>query len=393
MSDIPTELSENQKAALGKPCRKCGKDGTVHEKTGRFGPWVVCSECGDKVRRPRGITAPGARGSNAQPGAQPGHAAGVQAGSLEASIIALVQPAIDAALQSVQVDASEVLSVVQAELAKVQAARPQVIEVVQPDRPAVQIEGAHYLMPRLLRLLGAGLNVYLWGPAGSGKTTAALQAAKALSREAEIDTLDRSTFRSMVQGYCSPDGKPVHTSFTRCWEGGKVYVADEVDNAPGHVQTLYNSALANGHAPLAWGNVTRPDGFAFVGTGNTPGRPTREFPDRVPMSAAFLDRLYFMHWPIDEAIEQRAAGLAVTPAPVVEPVKCSDAAWGEYVLKLRAWAKDNAPTLMITPRATLVGLQALALGETPAQVADALIFRGADSELRAKACAAVAVPA
>ena len=248
-------------------------------------------------------------------------------------------------------------------------------------------------MPRLLKLILADFNVYLWGDAGTGKTSAALRALVLLKRQCEIDTLDMSTFRSMIQGYMTPTGEPVHTAFTRCWCDGKGYVADETDNAPGHVQTLFNSALANGHAALAWGNVARKDGFSFIGTGNTPGRPTRAFPDRKPMSAAFMDRLYFVYWPLDEAIEARAAGMMIPnrPArPEPKPIKPSD--WVTWVKLVREWAKKEMPTLMVTPRASLAGLQALAIGESCEEVAHALVFRGADNELVHKALHAVPLP-
>jgi len=268
-----------------------------------------------------------------------------------------------------------------------------ILEVRQPDKPVQVSEGHHYLMARLVKLISAGFHVYMWGPPGSGKTTAAMQAATLLSRESEIDTLDPSTFRSMIQGYRTPTGEEVHTAFTRCWTGGKVYIADETDLAPGHVQTLFNSALANGHAPLAWGQVSKVDGFGFVGTGNTPGRAIEGFSDRKPMSQAFADRLYFLYWPLDAAIECRAAGLEIPAAPSRRETTCSPQDWGMWVRNLRAWAADNAKTLMVTPRATLAGIQALAIGETPAEVADGLVFRGADRDLKAKCLAAVGLPA
>jgi len=271
--------------------------------------------------------------------------------------------------------------------------RPRVIEVKIPERvESVRIEGAHYLLPRLINVMAAGLPVYLWGPAGGGKSTAALQAATALQRSHELDTLDPSTFRSMVQGYCTPTGEPVHTSFTRAWVNGHVYIAEECDNAPGHVQTLFNTALANGHAPLAWGNAARKDGFGFVANGNTPGRPTQEFPDRRPMSGAFRDRMYFIHWPIDPSIECRAAGLAEVPAPTREVKTCTPAKWVTWVMKMRAWTVANAPTIVVTPRASLDGIKALAAGETPEEVAHGLVFRGADSAMVDKALAAVRLP-
>jgi hypothetical protein len=300
--------------------------------------------------------------------------------------------AVDATLRQVEANAAAVLSIVTDGLERLKAQTPQVIQVQQLDGSVVTVKDGHYLLPRLIKLLGAGLNVYPWGPAGSGKTTAGFHAAIALGLLSELDTLDPTTFRSMMQGYMTPQGEPVHTSFTRCWTEGKVYIADEIDNAPGHVQTLLNSALANGHAPLAWGNVARKAGFGFVGTGNTPGRPTREFPDRKPMSAAFADRLYFIHWPLDPAIECRAGGLPIPSRVESKPVTCDPAAWVTFVRKLRDWAGVNMPTLMVTPRASLTGLQALALGESPLDVAHGLIFRGADSEMVAKALNAVKLP-
>jgi ssDNA-binding Zn-finger/Zn-ribbon topoisomerase 1 len=420
---IFTELSPNQVDAVGKPCTTCNV-GTFRRIEGKYGPFVSCSRypaCDTKVYRPRGRHVE----SGAKPEVKIHTEAWAEKGELppeenreaidtkvetsdqdtnespesemsgiEAAIVAVVERRINAkvekALGSIKLDPDAIRNTIIEELAKV---RSVVIEIKREDKETKTVEGAHYLMPRLIRLISAGIPVYLWGPAGSGKTTAAMQASHALSLDSEIDTLDPSTFRSMVQGYCTPQGEPVHTSFTRCWSSGKVYIADECDNAPGHVQTLFNSALANGHAPLAWGNVERaPEGFGFVGTGNTPGRPTREFPDRKPMSAAFADRLYFMHWPLDPAIECRAGGLSIPVAPERKEVVVTAAEWVIYVQRMREWARENMPTLMITPRASLVGLKALSLGETPLEVAHALIFRGADGEMVNKALNAVKLP-
>jgi hypothetical protein len=287
------------------------------------------------------------------------------------------------------VNADEVRAIVRETLAELAPVR---LEIVRPDGTKFMVDGAHYLFPRLVKLLAAGIHVYAWGPAGSGKTTAMLMAAKALDRAGEIDTLDPSTPKSSILGYRTPAGEPVHTAFTRRYGEGGVYVADEADNAPAHVQTLFNSALANGHAPAAWGLIPRHETFSFGGTGNSPGRPTPMFPDRRPMSAAFADRLYFLYWPIDPAIECRAGGLPVPKPPKRKETTCTPDAWVRWVRDIRAWAEKSAPTLMVTPRASLTGLQCLALGETPEEVAHGLVFRGADKALVEKALAAVPLP-
>jgi len=275
-----------------------------------------------------------------------------------------------------------------------EASIPQTVEIkiTREDGTQATIPDAHYLMPRLLNLLGAGISVYLYGPAGTGKTTALLTAATALGHGGEIDTLDPSTPKSGVMGYRTPTGEPVETAFTRCYGRGGLYIADEADNAPAHVQTLFNSALANGHAPAAWGQIARSPIFAFGACGNTPFRPTPKFPDRKVGSAAFTDRLYYIFWPLDPNIERRATGRSLVKAPTRVTREITPAAWGRWVEEVRAWADKNAPTLQVTPRATLVGLKALAAGETPEEVAHGLVFRGADTSLVSKALEACPLP-
>jgi len=416
-------LSQNQLDALNKPCAKCGK-GTIIRRTGKYGEFVSCSlwpTCQHKIYKPRGIAvkqereraASGGSGqtsimsqiekmiagqsaeSASQPQPTPEQAAAF-AKQAEEAREQMKQQALELAKEMLAEEKARMAKLankLQDKIDVLEANTPVTVQIKSGDVVVTEFTNEHYLMPRLIRLISAGFNPYLWGDAGTGKTTAALRAFTILKRLSEIDTLDLSTFRSMIQGYMTPTGEPVHTAFTRCWCDGKGYIADETDNCPGHVQTLFNSALANGHAALAWGNVARTDGFSFVGTGNTPGRPTRQFPDRKPMSAAFMDRLYFVHWPLDEAIEARAGGLMIPSRP--EPPAARTIApkdWVTWVKLIREWAKKDMPTLMVTPRASLAGLQALAIGETCEEVAHALVFRGADEELTHKALKAVALP-
>jgi len=285
------------------------------------------------------------------------------------------------------------------------ATRPgSTVTLVTPSGETVKIEGAHYLMPRLLRIIAARdthgdrLYPFAWGPAGSGKTSAMLAAAKALAgkgeRAGEIDTLDPSTPKSALMGFRYPDKTNATTQWSRCWEDGGLYIGDEIDYAPAHVQSLKNSSLANGHSPLAWGSMERHDRFGAGYTGNTPGRPTLAFPDRLPMSPAFKDRLYFIHWPVDENIERRFAGLPEIARPAEPRIVCTRQEWGAFVLAMRAWCEKNAPDqIVVTPRATFAGWLAIdGAGETPEQAAHGVIFRGADDALVAKALAAVPLP-
>lgn len=268
-------------------------------------------------------------------------------------------------------------------------------EFVIPGHKPVTIEGAHYLVPRVAALVKAGFHVYLYGGAGGGKTTAAMQIAEALGRRWEMDTLDPTTFKSMVQGFMDANGKMVQTPFLRSFAEGKdngIYIAEELDCAPAGVQNLFNTALANGHAPTARGTIPKGAKFAFLGTGNTPMRPTAEFPERKPGGAAFKDRLYFVYWPQDESIENRACGLPVENPPERVGTTPTFQEWVLWVKKIRAHVAGTPLAAHTGQRASLMGEKLIALGETAAEMADGLVFKGADPALKAKILAACPLP-
>lgn len=309
-----------------------------------------------------------------------------------ANLATAITAAITGALAGLsQVTEDRVRAIVQ----EMVGAPPVTVEVKRPTGETVEVKGAHFMFARLCHLLASGVMVYLYGPAGTGKTTALMQAAKAVNGQGfELDTMDRSTFKSAILGYMDARGEYVSTPFIRGYQRGAVTIFDECDYAPAAVQGLLNTALANGHAPTANGLVERGEGFAFAGAGNTPMRPTPAYPDRENGAPAFMDRLYFMHWPQDPAIECRAAGLPCPKVPERALATCTPGEWVRWLQAVRAFTEKNAPTLsrFTGQRAALEGLRLLALGETPAEVADGLVFKGADPVLVAKVLAAHPVP-
>src|SRR6185503_5080717 len=229
---------------------------------------------------------------------------------------------------------------------------------------------------------------------GTGKTTVLMQLAKALGRYWEVDTLDPSTSRASILGYKQlKDDSPSETAFTRCYQHEKgLYIGEEADLSPAQVQSIKNTALANGHCGAGWGQINRGESFVYAGNGNTPGRPTKSFPERKNMSEAFKDRLYFVEWPLDPNIERRATGRPLVKVPEREVFTCSVSQWGEWVENTRAYCKANAPEIKVSPRATFQGKLALSIGETPLEAAHGLVFRGADSALTGKVLAACPIP-
>ncbi len=117
----------------------------------------------------------------------------------------------------------------------------------------------------------------------------------------------------------------------------------------------------------------------MVGTGNTSGRGANpSYPERRPFDAAFSDRFVYIEWGYDEELEKRIAlNTCPTAAPLVE-----------WVHKIRAWAVEEYPRLVPSPRCTyrLANvLQAISQGEplSFSEALDSIIFKG-DHEAREK---------
>lgn len=179
---------------------------------------------------------------------------------------------------------------------------PSVVEWTVNAEPFAKIEGAHHTaLPRLLKLVAAGFrNFLIVGPAGSGKTTLARDLAKALTRAYASISCTSGMSESSLTGRAIPNlatGDVVYqsTQFVATYEGGGVFLIDEVDAADPNVMLVINSALANGHMPLP--NRTeaptaeRHDDSIIICAANTWGTGAdRQYVGRNQLDAAFLDR-------------------------------------------------------------------------------------------------------
>ena len=257
------------------------------------------------------------------------------------------------------------------------------VRVEQPDIPPITISGVHSLFPVALRLTAAGLHSYWYGGPGGGKSTAARQVAEALGRPFGYISLNPQTPDSRLLGYLDATGIYRRTVFRDCYEHGGIFCIDELDNASASLLTTINSALENGSAAFPDGIVQRHKDFVLIGTGNTSGKGASPmFPERRPFDAAFAERFAYLEWTYDEKLE-RAVALGINPEA---------GTWVDFVLKLRQWASANDTRLLVSPRASIRGAHLLALGFTPTETADMVIFRGVDGDRRDKAIRNVALP-
>lgn len=178
------------------------------------------------------------------------------------------------------------------------------VEVQYRERPAVDCGVQHKSFPVLLDLVASGESVYLYGPAGTGKTQACIEAAKALGLDYAVISMSPQSPASKLEGFVDAQGRFTNPDFYRLYTGGGVFIIDEFDNMSASAATVINSALSNGVASFPNGQAVRHADFIFLATGNTAGRgPTAQYPERRKLDTASLDRVWFEAWNPDEALE------------------------------------------------------------------------------------------
>ena len=121
---------------------------------------------------------------------------------------------------------------------------------------------------RIKAKVARGNNVYLFGPAGSGKSHTAEQVAEALG----LDFYGQTTiqFAHDVRGYGDAGGNFQETPFYKAFAFGGLYFQDEYDRSNAEAAIVLNSALANGwyDFPIV-GRVNAHPNFRFMAAGNT----------------------------------------------------------------------------------------------------------------------------
>ena len=161
----------------------------------------------------------------------------------------------------------------------------------------------------ILKLVAAHENVYLYGPAGSGKNTIAEQIAEALGVEFYYQNTLVTKFD--VSGYKNAQGEYEETAFYKAWKNGGLFFADELDNSTAEAIIALNAALANGYYtfPNSSEKVAKHQDFYCIAAGNTNGQgATEEYCGRYQMDESSRDRFAFIEIGYNEKIEESICG-------------------------------------------------------------------------------------
>lgn len=161
----------------------------------------------------------------------------------------------------------------------------------------------------ILHLVAAHENVYLYGPAGSGKNTIAEQIAEALGVEFYYQNTLVTKFD--VSGYKNAQGEYEETPFYKAWKNGGLFFADELDNSTAEAIIAINAALANGYYtfPNSGEKVAKHPDFYCIAAGNTNGQgATEEYCGRYQMDESSRDRFAFIEIGYNAKVEESICG-------------------------------------------------------------------------------------
>lgn len=255
------------------------------------------------------------------------------------------------------------------ELVKAYAPVPKTIQVEVKTAETGEVKNMglqHHKLPLMIQTLSARqsngyrLNVWLTGPAGSGKTTAASACATALGLPYYFTGALDNPYGLL--GFTDANGKTVRTPFREAYETGGVFLFDEIDACSPNAVLAFNAALANGHCAFPDGIIARHKDFVCVAAANTWGLgATNDYVGRMKQDAAFNDRFVQLNWDIDENLETET---------------CGNPTWAKHVQSVRSKVKALGIKVVVSPRASYFGAGLLACGMSQSDV-EAMTLRKA----------------
>lgn len=241
------------------------------------------------------------------------------------------------------------------------------VVLTRPDVDPVTITGQHAQFGVLLRELGFGNSCYVTGPAGSGKTTAAIKVAEALKRPYFLmrAVLDPFELVGFIDGGGSYRDTPLYKWATT---PGAILIMDEIDRSNPKAIIAINAAW-NGIIAFPHETVTVPPENLIMATANTWGQGTdAEYVGSCRLDGATLDRFPSrIVWGYDLALESRLSGNA------------EEAAWCQ---RLRKVADDRGLRIIFSPRTIIAHCKRLAGGVSRKESLEVSCLAALDSDVR-----------
>ena len=162
---------------------------------------------------------------------------------------------------------------------------------------------------RIMKYLAKGDNVYMWGPAGTGKNVTAKQCAEAL--DMPIFYMNTIYTKYDLCGYMDAQGNYVPTTFYNFMKAKKgLFFFDEYDNSQSAATVCFNDLLEDKKYTFPNGETLYLDeNHKIIAAGNTNGQgATEEYNDRYQMDESNRSRFMFVSVTYDPAVEKSIVG-------------------------------------------------------------------------------------
>lgn len=262
------------------------------------------------------------------------------------------------------------------------------------NQPGPALSGVRPEVAPIIRKIGAGIrNIYLCGPAGTGKSTIPKTIAEALGKRFGGQSFSPDMNSAALIGGPTVSGGWNEPAFIDFFENGGVYLFDELDAADPSIVLVLNEALANGylyiprHPDHSRRIIRRHEDCVIFAAANTWGNgPTAEYVGRSQLDAAFVNRFalakHFIGY--DQNIERRIMGLP--EVNIDPPVSFDPPADSETVLK-RLWRiRDDIATYKIRrvcgTREVAAAAKLSAAGFSEREIIEALSIDWTEAEKR-----------
>lgn len=231
------------------------------------------------------------------------------------------------------------------------------VHVVRPSGVKHTEDVVHENFEHLLKMVGAGINVALVGEAGSGKSTAAEQCARALGLDFYPVSFHAKMTSTDLRGYMDAKGDYNESAMYRAFKLGGLLCLDEFDRSNTEVVVSLNNLLA-GASYLFPNNelVKKHEDFRVVACQNTTGSGgSKQYAAAQRQDASTLNRFVTIPWDIDNAMERKIAG--DTPITTI-------------VQMIRSKAKELGVDVVISPRQSIHANTLVDMGYSTTQAID-----------------------
>ena len=267
--------------------------------------------------------------------------------SLEAILQSMPQQAevdIDAIMEAVDKRIDDAIKVVSSRTPKVNR-----VEVITPDKRVVDVGVCHTNFEKLVKMVGARLNVALIGEAGSGKTHGAQQCADAIGLPHYTISFHAKMTSTDLRGYMDAVGKYNASPLYTALKDGGVLILDEFDRANTEVVVSLNNLLAGDNYLFPNGeNVSKHANFIAIACQNTSGSgASKQYAAASRQDASTLNRFVKLEWNTDEGLERAVAG---------------DTEVTRKVQKIRANAREMGMDIVISPRQSIHANTLMSIG-------------------------------